>query len=170
VEKDAQLLVGKITTPHGIRGAVRVLLYADVLALFESDRSVFLHRPGETGHELRIRWIKPYKKRGALILFDGVENRDHAEQLVGLEILIDKSRLPQLEEGEYYWFEIIGMTVFDENGNHLGQIASIIETGSNDVYVTRKGEREILIPALESVVEKIDLDDRKMVVRLPDGL
>ena len=170
MEKDAQLLVGKISAPHGVRGAVRVLLYADALALFEPEETISARRPGGAGQTLQIRWLKPHKKRSALFLFHGVENRDQAEQLVGLEILIDKSRLPQLEEGEYYWFEIIGMAVYEENGNHLGNISSIIETGSNDVYVTRNGEEEILIPALESVVIKIDRDSRKMLVRLPDGL
>ena len=78
--------------------------------------------------------------------------------------------MPDLEEGDYYWFDLIGLDVFGIDQKYLGRLESIIQTGSNDVYVVKKDDTEILIPALESVVQKIDLKNRRMQVDLPEGL
>ena len=75
-----------------------------------------------------------------------------------------------MEEGTYYWVDLIGIGVFTTEKEYLGRIESIVETGSNDVYVVKNGEREILIPALETVVLDIDLGKKQMQVDLPEGL
>jgi len=78
--------------------------------------------------------------------------------------------MKKLPEGEYYWREIIGLKVVTEDDQVLGRIESVFPTGSNDVYVCRGGEREILLPAIGEVVRKVDTAGRIMVVRLPEGL
>jgi 16S rRNA processing protein RimM len=78
--------------------------------------------------------------------------------------------LPGLEVNTYYWEDIIGLSVYAEDGVFLGRVESIIQTGSNDVYVVKDGKSEILVPAMESVVLKIDLDQKRMKVNLPEGL
>ena len=83
---------------------------------------------------------------------------------------MEKSRLPALEEGTYYWSDLIGLDVHATDGRFLGKIASIFRTGSNDVYVTRDEDRETLIPALVSVVKSVDLETGRMTVDLPEGL
>jgi 16S rRNA processing protein RimM len=90
--------------------------------------------------------------------------------MVGCDLFIKKSELPELEEGTYYWFDLIGIDVYTTQEEYLGRIASIVETGSNDVYVVKNGEQEILIPALETVVLDIDLGKKQMRVDLPEGL
>jgi len=75
-----------------------------------------------------------------------------------------------LDEGIYYWFDLIGIKVYTTEEKYLGRIESIVETGSNDVYVVKHGEKEVLIPALESVVLDIDLEHKRMRVDLPEGL
>lgn len=94
---------------------------------------------------------------------------DSARALVGCKVLIPANMLEDLTDGEYYWRDIIGLAVYDENGKYLGRIESIFPTGSNDVYVC-KGDREILLPAIADVVVQIDLNKSVMTVKLLEGL
>ena len=87
-----------------------------------------------------------------------------------VELFIPQSELPELDEDTYYWVDLIGMKVYTTTDQFLGRIESILETGSNDVYVVKKHETEVLIPALESVVLEIDLEHNRMQVDLPEGL
>jgi 16S rRNA processing protein RimM len=163
------LCVGRITAAHGIHGAVRMVSYAASSHIFEPGASIAEKKPGRGWSTLRIVWAKPHRK-GLRIQFDGVENRFQAEGLVGSEIFIEASRLPVLEEDEYYWHELMGLAVITGDHRHLGRIASIIDTGSNDVYVVQGEENEILVPALASVVRDIDVAAGRMTVELPEGL
>ena len=88
----------------------------------------------------------------------------------GAGLYIEKSRLPSLEDGHFYWFELIGMEVYTDDGRFLGRLASIVPTGSNDVYVVQHAGRETLVPALASVVKRVDTTARRMEVILPEGL
>ncbi len=90
--------------------------------------------------------------------------------MIGGELFIPQSELPELDEDTYYWFDLIGIEVYTKTEEFLGRIESIIETGSNDVYVVKKHKKEVLIPALESVVLEIDLEHKRMQVDLPEGL
>ena len=116
-----------------------------------------------------INWIKAHG-RGTLLSLEGITNRNLVEELIGWELYIEKDRLPQLEPGVYYWSDLIGMDVVTIEGGYLGKIETIIQTGSNDVYVVKNQEDEILIPALENVVLEIDLSQKEMQVDLPEGL
>ena len=90
--------------------------------------------------------------------------------MIGAELFIPQTELPELDEDTYYWFELIGIEVYTTQGDYLGRITSIFPTGSNDVYVVKDNKQEMLIPALESVVLDIDLDLKRMRVDLPEGL
>ncbi len=85
-----------------------------------------------------------------------------------LEVPIDD--LPELEEDAFYRFEILGLRVVDEDGTELGEVEEVIETGSNDVYVVRDAESELLIPAIDSVVKQVDTTEKRMIVTLLEGL
>ena len=111
--------------------------------------------------------------RGAmlLLLFKGVLDRNTAEMLPGSDLLVEKSSLPELDPDTYYWADIVGMSVVSADGHPVGTVASLIETGSNDVYVVQTPDAgEILIPAIASVVLEIDLNRKIMRVNLPEGL
>ena len=105
-----------------------------------------------------------------MISFKGVTDRDRAEALIGAELFIPETELPELDEDTYYWFELIGIEVYNTQEDYLGRITSIFPTGSNDVYVVKNKTNEVLIPALESVVIDIDLELKRMRVDLPEGL
>jgi 16S rRNA processing protein RimM len=164
-----RVIIGKIVGVHGVKGTLKIQSYAESLQIFEADASIVVRIVGGSEDVYKIDWIKPHS-RGALLALKNVNNRDRAETLVGADLIIAKADLPALEAGVYYWYDLIGLKVFTTDGRHLGKVASIIETGANDVYVVKDDAREILIPALESVVHTIDLDAKIMRVELPDGL
>ena len=165
----ADLLVGEIVGVHGLNGTLKLRSYADSPTLFADGRIVKVENADGHSEQLSIAWAKPHGK-GILLAITGITSRDMAEALIGSRLLIDKATLPDLDEGTYYWFELIGLSVYTPEGQYLGTLEKILPTGSNDVYVVRNGETEILVPALESVVQVIDTEQRRMEVDLPEGL
>lgn len=165
---DTQLM-GEIVGVHGLRGALKIRSYADSPMLFEAGLKFYLESPEGHVQSRSVDWAKPHGK-GVLMTIAGVADRETAMTLVGSRLLLDRSLLPDLEEGTYYWFELIGLSVYTAQGRYLGKLETIMPTGSNDVYVVRDGEAEILVPALTSVVQVIDTDQRRMEVDLPEGL
>ena len=105
-----------------------------------------------------------------ILKLKGIEDRDAAAKLVGSSVWVSSEGRKKLPEGEYYWGEIIGLQVVTEDDQVLGRIEAVFPTWSNDVYVCRGEEREILLPAIVDVIRKIDTERRVMVVRLLKGL
>ena len=173
MEKNGFIPVGKVIGVHGLNGTTKVYSYAESLSVFEPNSSILLTSAGGGREIYYINWVKPHS-RGILLGLKEITNRDQAQKLVGSEILIERIRLPELENGAFYWCDIIGLTVFSSDREYLGRVASIIATGSNDVYVVKdpdnSKDNEILIPAIESVVQEIDLERQTMRVDLPEGL
>jgi len=163
------VLIGKIVGVHGIKGNIKIVSFAESLALFEEGSAILLCSPDGLQQERTINWVKPHG-RGALLSLEGVTSRDLVTELIGCELYVGRDRLPELEPGVYYWLDLIGLAVVTAEGNYLGKIESIIQTGSNDVYVVRHHEQETLVPALNNVVVAIDLDKKEMRVDLPEGL
>ena len=163
------MLIGKIVGIHGIKGTSKLRSYAESLSVFSPGNSILFRDllGRETSYE--INWVKPHTGI-PLISFKGITNRDQAKALIGGELFIPQSELPELDEDTYYWVDLIGIEVYTTTEEFLGRIESILETGSNDVYVVKKHETEVLIPALESVVLEIDLAHNRMQVDLPEGL
>lgn len=164
------LSIGKIVGAHGIHGAVKVYSYSKSFSVFEIGSALYLKNdPNSTGACHRIKWAAPHS-RFALVLFEGIDSRHLAHSLKGYELFIEKAKLPELEEKTYYWDDIIGLHVYTADDDFLGRIESIIQTGSNDVYIVKNEKKEVLIPALESVVLNIDLGRKIMKVKIPEGL
>jgi 16S rRNA processing protein RimM len=161
--------IGKVLGSHGIRGQLRVIPYSGDSASITSLRSVLLRAPDGTGDTYEIAKAVVHKKH-VLITLKGYDNINQVLPLAGREIFVRRDQFPRLPEGEYYWCDLIGLTVLSEDGETLGELVDIFETGSNDVYVVTAGSREILIPATEEVVLEVNLDAGRMVVRPPDGL
>jgi len=106
-----------------------------------------------------------------LLSFEGYQKREEVAELRNQLVYVRTADLPQLEEGEYYQHQMLGMQVIDEAGDILGTIVSIHETGANDVYIVKeKSGEELLIPAIESVILNIDLEHHQLHIRLLPGL
>lgn len=162
--KDSLITIGKIVTPHGVRGDVRVVSLTDFPERFKKLKSVFL----DDNTTLNIQSVK-YHKQFVLLKFCGLDNINDIEYLRGKSLKIQRKDVPPLPEGHYYQFDIIGLHVYNEEEEFLGTITDIIETGSNDVYVVELEEKkQILIPALKEVVKNIDISSGKMIVKLQE--
>lgn len=168
-ETNGLILIGRISGTHGIRGQVRVVPFSGDSGSITRLRTLMLAAPDGKYDSYEIAGAIEHKKR-ALVTLKGFDDINRVLPLVGRDVYIRRDQLQPLPEGEYYWCDLVGLDVVTEEGEALGELADILETGGNDVYVVKSGEREILIPATTDVVLQVDLDNRKMVVRPLEGL
>jgi len=161
--------IGQVVGAHGINGAVKVHFYDIQPRTFTPGDSLKMITPQGAQTNYIVAWARPHKQH-YLVGLKGVGDRDQAQALQGTRIVVRRSDLPALEEDTFYWADLIGMAVYTLEDRYLGQIESIIPTGSNDVYVVRTDEAETLVPALRQVIQSVDLDTRTMRVDLPEGL
>ena len=155
-------MVGRLLRPHGVQGEIRMEILTDFPERLRKGRVVYV------GGERRPYQLAEVRQadKALLVRLEGIADRGAAELVRGLEVCIEGSRLPGLEEGEYYYHQLIGMQVVDEAGRPLGVLEQILETGANDVYVVRPAEgAELLLPAIEEVILRVDVSDRRMTVR-----
>jgi 16S rRNA processing protein RimM len=169
---DAETLValGRVTGVHGIRGAVKIRFYSgSPPAGLAGGAAVRLRLEKEN---IVLFTVTEITGQGDFLLFRlaRVGDRDAAQALVGAEVVVPRGELPELEPDTYYWTDLIGLRVFTEKGDCLGRLVEILETGSNDVYRVCGEGGEVLVPALASVVRRVDLGDGRMWVNLPEGL
>lgn len=163
------LTIGKITGSHGIQGVVKLVSYAESIESFAPGTSVLLKRADGTEQEYTIFSSRPYKT-GVLLKLEGMDSADEVNEWRGAEVLLKRTSLKKLDDGTYYCFQIIGLKVFTIDDQFLGEVADVMRTGSNDVYVVSNQSKEVLIPAIESVIVKIDLEKQEMRVNPPEGL
>ncbi len=161
-------VVGEIVKTRGLRGCLKVLTQMETQNILTGLEFVYLEDVPEQRKRHDIRSFVSSGKFLFLELKD-INDVDTAKELIGCKVLIPGDMLEDLPQGEYYWRDIIGLDVYDEDGKYLGKIESIFPTGSNDVYVC-KGEREILLPAIADVILSIDIDKNIMTVKLLEGL
>jgi 16S rRNA processing protein RimM len=157
------LLIGKVIRPHGLNGLLRILSYAGSEETFLQAKTVFFKSDRAGLTEYRVISINAHKN-AYLMKVDGVESLEDAEIFRGAEILIRKDTLRRESDDEYFWFELIGLEVYLESGRFIGTLKEIINTVSNDIYVVKEGDKEILVPALQGVVLKIDLENKRMII------
>ncbi|MGB2694245.1 MAG: ribosome maturation factor RimM [Dehalococcoidia bacterium] len=158
--------VGWVRGSHGTHGALKVDPLTDFPHRFEPGASLWI-----AGERRTVLSAGSPAGRGTLVLeLDEVETREDAQALRGLLLEVPEHDLPHLDDDQYFRFQLIGMSVFDADGAPLGRIGEVIDTGANDVYAVRDEEGELLIPAIDTVVKKVDVARRRMVVELMPGL
>ena len=158
-----RIVIGRVGAAHGIRGELRIIPLTDFPERFAVLREVMV------GDELlHIESVKPQGKN-FLMRFREYTVREDAQKLTGRLLTVARAEAAPLDEGEYYVFDIVGLTVYDEENNEFGTVENVLRTGSNDVYAVRSEDgREILIPALRKVVRTIDVPNGRMTVRLSE--
>ncbi|MBI5827742.1 MAG: 16S rRNA processing protein RimM [Deltaproteobacteria bacterium] len=161
--------IGRVVGVHGIKGEIKVLLYGS-LPEFRWD-SVFLDGAGKGRLRRSFRVLNVRGHKNILIFaLDGCRDRDFAGTLVGMEVSVRRDEIPAPAQDEYYHHDLIGMEVASEDGRQLGRITGIISTGSNDVFEVDGPYGEVLVPVIEQTAVTVDLKNKKVVVRLLDGL
>jgi len=166
---DNLLLVGKVIRPHGLGGLLRIWSYAESERTFLNSGKVFLGLASGEPREYRVLSVVPHKN-AFLMRLEGLSTLDEAETYRNAAILVEKTGLDRQEEGEYFWHELIGLEVFVNTGEFIGTVKRIVTTGSNDIYVVQRGEKEVLIPAIHDVVQEIDLAGKRMIISEMEGL
>lgn len=149
------VVLGKLAEPYGVRGWVRVHCFGDDPLAWAELPSWYLQAPGQVWREVPLLECKVHND-SLLALFEGFEDRTAAEALKGTLIGLPKESLPPTEEGEYYWADLLGMTVLNLAGENLGKVVSLIETGANDVLeVLHSDGSKRLIPFVGAVVQEV---------------
>lgn len=161
--------LGRVSGAHGIRGAVKVRPDAEATT---TDPEVFTALGQVWIGGQRYQVVETGRLKNQVILrLAGVDTRSQAEALVGLAVEGDRVRFPALPEGEYYWFQVLGLPVVNvADGALLGYLDEIIPTPAHDIYVVRQGEREVLLPAVEDVIIEINLEEGVLKALPPEGL
>lgn len=160
------VVVGTVTKAHGLRGEVAVAVWSDNPNRFAPGASVFL----EGGRELRVRTSRSSGKR-LLVGFEGVADRAAAESLGGATLVVPRSMLPALPEGEYWPHELEGCLVVTESGRTLGAVADVVSNPANDLWVAvDEAGTETLVPAIRDVVIDVDVRAKRVLVRDVPGL
>lgn len=159
------IVLGRIVAPFGVKGWVHIHPFGDDPGAWSrmSRWSLAVDPEGGEWRELDLMGMKPHGD-GWVACFYGIADRDGAEKLKGLYVGAPRENLPQPEEGEYYWADLIGLTVVNEQGVVLGQVKTLIETGANDVFVVQDGETERLVPFVDHVVKQVDVGAGRICV------
>ncbi|MEW5722019.1 MAG: ribosome maturation factor RimM [Thermodesulfobacteriota bacterium] len=166
---DDLVVIGQVTRPHGVRGEVRVVPYTHSAASFDLFDQVYVRRRDRWEGILRISGVRPHKSL-ILLNFKGITTRDQAAELSSALLLVRREWLPEPEEGEYYWTDLIGLAVFDRQGGPLGRVEAILPTGGGEVLVLKAEGRELLLPFNEDSILEVDLDGGRLVADPPPGL
>ena len=165
------LQIGKIVNTHGIRGELKIITLTDDPKRFDKLKQAYIS-PDISGNMEKYNVEKVrYHKNFVYIKFKEITNINDAEKFKNSYVIIDRKDAVDLPEDSFFICDLIGMDVYEESGEVVGKLKDVLKTGSNDVYIVkRKKGKDILIPALKSVVKDVSIENKKMVVSLPEGL
>lgn len=168
--------IARLLGPHGLNGEIKAKLLANYPGIFESGKEFFLFHPKKQSN-LRCT-LDTFRITGErmILKFRNYDHIDWARKLEGFEMYLDLSDLPPLKEGEYYFFQLLGASVFNEQGDRLGVVEDVIETGNADVLSIRKPfsglgdppkDTELLVPMVKDYLVSMDLEQKRIAIRTP---
>jgi 16S rRNA processing protein RimM len=165
------LAVGRVLRPHGIRGELRVEIFTAYPERLGQHVDLYLASPAhpEAVRRYPVEAMRSHR-RVLLLKLGGCDDRNAADELRGMLVQVPIEEAVPLEEDEYYYFQIVGVQVETESGESLGRVVDVLETGAHDVYIVRGPRGEVLLPAVDELVLDLDLESRRMVVRLLPGM
>jgi len=165
--------VGRIVNTHGIRGEVRVLSTTD----FEEERFAVGNRLAAfKKNDKKPSWVTIESvrrhKNFILLTFEGMDNINMVEPFKEGLLKVTKDQMTDdlLQENEFFFHEIIGCEIVSEEGEKIGVVSDILQTGANDVWVVKGAKKEHYIPYIEDIVKEINVDDKRIVIHVMDGL
>jgi len=166
--------LGKIVGVWGVKGWLKIFSYTrnrqDIGRYDEwllVSQRIKSPQSSSDWHHVKVKNCRT-QGQNIVAQVEGVDDRDHAHSMIGQKIFIQRSQLPELPEGEYYWMQLIGLTVVTTQGELLGTVTSMLETGANDVFVVtdspENNKQERLIPHIDEVVVEVDLTEQRLTV------
>ena len=160
--------VGVITSTHGVRGEVKVFPTTDDASRFKKLKKVLLDT-GKEDVELEITSVKFFKNM-VILKFKGIDDMDTANKYRQKSLYVTRENAVKLKKNEYFIADLIGIAVTSDEGEALGIIEDVLQTGANDVYVIEKDGEEILLPAIKDCIKEVDIEAGTMTVHLLPGL
>lgn len=163
------LEIGQIVNTFGIKGYVKVVPYVDDIERYDELKKVYIKSKNrETEYE--VEEVK-YQKNMVLLKLKGIDRIEEAEKLRNAFLEVDRENAIDLEEGEYFIADLIGLQVITDKGEQLGKLEDIYNTGSSDIYVVKDElGKQILLPAIEDVIKEINIEENKITVHIIEGL
>ena len=163
--------VGKIVNTHGVKGEVRVIRITDFEERFAPDSELYaVHENEGSSIPLVVDGHRKHKNFD-LLHFEGYNSLNEAEKLKDAMLKVKEDQLSSLEEGEFYYHQVIGCMVFTLEGEELGPVEEILSPGANDVWVIRrKNQKDLLIPYIEEVVKTVDVKEKKIFIDPMEGM
>lgn len=159
------LAIGKLRRAHGLQGEMTMEILTDFPDRIRSGKRVYV---GDNYEPIEIASVRP-SNQALLIRLEGIHSPEDAARLRNMVVFVKAVELPKLPDGEYYHHQLIGLSVITEDGQAVGELSEILETGANDVYIVKTPVgREILLPAIHDVILDVNFDLKQMRVRLLD--
>lgn len=161
--------VGAIASVHGVKGEVKVFPTTDEPEKFKKLKTVLI-KTEKAEREIALQSVKFFKNM-VIVKFEGIESPEEARKYRGATLWIPRTAAVPLERNEYYQADLIGLSVLTEDGETLGTLTDVLETGANDVYeITMPDRRTVLFPAIKECVKEVDLESGRMTVHVMNGL
>lgn len=161
--------VGAVASVHGIKGEVKVFPTTDEPEKFKKLKTVWM-KTAKEDREIALQTVKFFKNM-VIVKFEGIDSPEEAYKYKGATLWIPRSEAVPLRKDEYYQADLIGLSVFTEEGAELGTLTDVLETGANDVYeITLPDHRTVLFPAIKDCVKAVDPEGGRMTVHVMDGL
>ncbi len=163
--------VGRVLRPHGVRGEVAVEVLSDVPARFKKGSRLTGVREGVPSTQAVPLTVAASRvhKGGALVRFEGYEDRDRAEELRGLDLEVPRAEVPRARRGTYYQFELLGCLCRDQ-GTELGRVVEVIEDGGGVMLIVEGEGRRVPVPFVKELLRKVDVARGVIDLELPEGL
>jgi 16S rRNA processing protein RimM len=161
--------IGRVLHPHGLGGEMLVEPYLNDLACFAHVGEVAVRRADGEFHSHRVTHMRRSGER-LLLQLEGCVSQDMARSLAGCDLCVPRDALPPPPDGEFYWFDLEGLTVYTEDDTCLGRVEEFFPTGSNEVLVVRQGVQETLLPFIKDVILAVDATQGILRVRVIPGL
>lgn len=166
---DKYFEIGQIVNTNGLKGMLKVKPFTDDIKEFEEFGTIYIQKKTEL-IEFKIEAVK-YAKQMVLLKLEGIDDINEAEKYRNLYLKVDRSKMPKLPEDSYYIVDLIDCEVVTIEGENLGKVDDVFSTGSNDVYVVKNElGKQILLPAIGEVIKNVDIPNKKITVKLMEGL
>lgn len=166
---DKYFEIGQIVNTNGLKGIVKVKPFTDDIKEFETFENIYIQKKDEL-IEFKIESVR-FAKNMVFLKLQGIDDINAAEKLRNLYIKISRDALPKLPENSYYIVDLLQCEVITIEGETLGKMDDVFNTGSNDVYVVKNEDgKQILLPAIKEVIKNVDIPNKKITVKLMEGL
>ena len=162
--------IGYIAKAHGLHGEVKAVFDVYDISEYENRKELFIAKKDESVKAVQLKQFHVQSDKQALLRFADVRYRDQAEALKGYTLYIPQEDLPTLPEGHYYYFEIIGFRIIDNQLGELGTVKDIYDGPADDILVMEYKDKEVLIPMNDTFVGTADLEEKILHTSLPEGL